>query len=75
MQDQVNTLLQEQKASYKCLDKNNYDRDACQQYFDAYKDCKNKMVSGKPLALNLEGVVDRSSRAKRVEINGQIVKC
>ena len=38
-------MSQEQKASYKCLDKNNYDREACQQYFDAYKDCKNKMVS------------------------------
>ncbi|KAK0497191.1 hypothetical protein EDD18DRAFT_1161053 [Armillaria luteobubalina] len=28
------------KASLSCLSRNNYDRDACQAYFQAYRDCK-----------------------------------
>ncbi|KAK7686411.1 hypothetical protein QCA50_010635 [Cerrena zonata] len=28
------------KASMDCLDKNNYDRDKCLEYFQAYRDCK-----------------------------------
>jgi hypothetical protein len=27
------------------MDRNNYDRDACEQYFEAYKECKKAMVS------------------------------
>ena len=38
--------VQEAKASYKCMDDNNYDRDACLEYFKAYKECKKRMVSG-----------------------------
>ena len=37
--------LQEADRSYKCLDENNYDREKCQEYFQAYKECKKKMVS------------------------------
>ncbi|KAG7444293.1 uncharacterized protein BT62DRAFT_899827 [Guyanagaster necrorhizus] len=28
------------KASLSCLSRNDYDRDACQAYFQAYRDCK-----------------------------------
>ncbi|TRM65305.1 hypothetical protein BD626DRAFT_488326 [Schizophyllum amplum] len=28
------------KASLKCLDRNNYERIACEGYFQAYRDCK-----------------------------------
>ncbi|KAJ7760447.1 hypothetical protein B0H16DRAFT_1719949 [Mycena metata] len=28
------------KASFKCMDQNNYDRTACMDYFQAYRDCK-----------------------------------
>ena len=38
--------VQEAKASYKCMDDNNYDRDACLEYFKSYKECKKRMVSG-----------------------------
>ncbi|KAJ7672644.1 hypothetical protein B0H17DRAFT_180010 [Mycena rosella] len=27
-------------ASFKCMDQNNYDRNACMDYFQAYRDCK-----------------------------------
>ena len=36
--------LQEAKASYKCMDDNNYNRDACLEHFKAYKECKKRMV-------------------------------
>ncbi|KAL1747942.1 hypothetical protein HDZ31DRAFT_60812 [Schizophyllum fasciatum] len=29
-----------QKASLKCLDRNNYERIPCQGYFEAYRECK-----------------------------------
>lgn len=38
--------MQEAKASYKCMDDNNYNRDACLEYFKTYKECKKMMVSG-----------------------------
>ncbi|KAI0091709.1 hypothetical protein BDY19DRAFT_991388 [Irpex rosettiformis] len=28
------------KASYKCLDRFDYDRDKCTDFFQAYRDCK-----------------------------------
>jgi len=28
-----------------CLNRNDYDRDACLDYFQAYRDCKNTWVS------------------------------
>nr|GAT46759.1 predicted protein [Mycena chlorophos] len=28
------------KASLKCMDLNDYDRDKCMDYFEAYRDCK-----------------------------------
>lgn len=35
-----NPCKAESKASMKCLDENNYMRSKCQEYFDAYIDCK-----------------------------------
>ncbi|EDR14099.1 uncharacterized protein LACBIDRAFT_244368 [Laccaria bicolor S238N-H82] len=32
------------KASMDCLNRNNYDRDACLDYFQAYRDCKNSWI-------------------------------
>ncbi|RDD43342.1 Cytochrome c oxidase-assembly factor COX23, mitochondrial [Trichoplax sp. H2] len=37
-----NPCTEEAKASYKCLDVNNYDKSMCQEFFDAYKDCKRQ---------------------------------
>ncbi|KIM59339.1 hypothetical protein SCLCIDRAFT_126383, partial [Scleroderma citrinum Foug A] len=28
------------KASLTCMDRNEYDRDKCQDFFQAYRDCK-----------------------------------
>ena len=33
------------KASMDCLNRNDYDRDACLAYFQAYRDCKSTWVS------------------------------
>lgn len=33
------------KASMDCLNRNDYDRDSCLDYFQAYRDCKNTWVS------------------------------
>ena len=33
------------QASMDCLNRNDYDRDACIEYFQAYRDCKNTWVS------------------------------
>lgn len=38
-------ITQEANESYKCLSESNYKREACQEYFRAYKDCKKRMVS------------------------------
>ena len=32
----------ESNASMKCLSKNGYNKDACEAYFTAYKDCKKE---------------------------------
>ncbi|KAJ2925568.1 hypothetical protein H1R20_g11530, partial [Candolleomyces eurysporus] len=32
------------KASMDCLNRNNYDRDACLEYFQAYRECKNTWI-------------------------------
>lgn len=34
------------KASYKCLDRFDYDRDKCTDFFQAYRDCKKSWVRG-----------------------------
>ncbi|KAJ2346826.1 Mitochondrial copper homeostasis protein, partial [Coemansia sp. RSA 2618] len=31
----------EAKASFKCLDENNYDKSLCSDYFIAYRECKS----------------------------------
>lgn len=33
------------KMSFKCLEMNDYDRDMCRQYFDAYRECKKQWLS------------------------------
>ncbi|KAL6948607.1 Mitochondrial copper homeostasis protein [Hanseniaspora vineae] len=33
------------KMSFKCLELNDYDRDMCRQYFDAYRECKKQWLS------------------------------
>lgn len=38
----TNYCLEEAKASYKCLDKNNYNKSACEEYFEAYRQCKKR---------------------------------
>ncbi|KAF8202515.1 hypothetical protein BJ912DRAFT_1053688 [Pholiota molesta] len=32
------------KASMDCLNRSNYDRDACLEYFQAYRECKNTWI-------------------------------
>ncbi|CAL1714683.1 unnamed protein product [Somion occarium] len=32
------------KASMSCLDRNDYNRDACLEYFQAYRDCKKAWI-------------------------------
>ncbi|KAI8324432.1 hypothetical protein GQ54DRAFT_62895 [Martensiomyces pterosporus] len=34
----------EAKASFKCLDENNYDKNLCSEYFAAYRECKQMWV-------------------------------
>jgi len=36
---------QEQELSFKCLNKNNFDRDKCEVYFANYNNCKEFWVS------------------------------
>ncbi|CAD7081159.1 unnamed protein product [Hermetia illucens] len=35
-----NPCLKEQELSYKCLHKNNFDREKCEVYFANYNNCK-----------------------------------
>ncbi|MBW0462383.1 hypothetical protein O181_002098 [Austropuccinia psidii MF-1] len=35
------------KASYKCLDRNNYDKSLCQDYFDVYKECQKRWLESR----------------------------
>jgi len=35
------------KASMDCLNRNDYDRDSCLDYFQAYRDCKNTWIKQK----------------------------
>ncbi|PIA18848.1 hypothetical protein COEREDRAFT_79403 [Coemansia reversa NRRL 1564] len=44
----------EAKASYKCLDENNYKKSTCDSYFDAYKECKKLWMDERKKA-KLEG--------------------
>ncbi|KAK9722615.1 Mitochondrial copper homeostasis protein [Basidiobolus ranarum] len=49
------------KRSYKCLDKNNYDKSKCTQFFDEYKECKRKWLEDR-----------KAERQKRV--SGTVLK-
>ena len=40
----------EADASYQCLDKNQYDRTKCQDFFTAYRECKKKWVRPRTVA-------------------------
>lgn len=35
------------KLSMKCLELNNYDRDLCHEYFDAYRECKKQWLESR----------------------------
>ncbi|KAJ2856096.1 hypothetical protein J3B02_001797, partial [Coemansia erecta] len=35
----------EAKASFKCLDDNNYDKTLCSDYFAAYRECKQMWIA------------------------------
>lgn len=35
------------KASLSCMDRNDYNRDNCMDYFQAYRDCKKAWVRDK----------------------------
>lgn len=35
------------KMSFKCLELNNYDRDLCHDYFDAYRECKKQWLKAR----------------------------
>lgn len=35
------------KMSFKCLEMNNYDRDMCKEYFDAYRECKKQWLQSR----------------------------
>ncbi|QLQ79668.1 hypothetical protein HG537_0C03160 [Torulaspora globosa] len=35
------------QMSFNCLDRNNYDRDMCKEYFDAYRECKKQWLSAR----------------------------
>ncbi|RUS27174.1 hypothetical protein BC938DRAFT_483627 [Jimgerdemannia flammicorona] len=41
----MNPCEVEEKASMKCLDKNNYDKTKCEYFFLQYRECKKKWVS------------------------------
>ncbi|XP_049880274.1 coiled-coil-helix-coiled-coil-helix domain-containing protein 7 [Pectinophora gossypiella] len=38
--ERLNPCLKEQEQSYHCLNKNNFDQDKCDVYFDNYNTCK-----------------------------------
>ena len=38
----VNYCLDEANASYKCLSDNSYDKNKCEEYFEAYRNCKKE---------------------------------
>ncbi|XP_026332778.1 coiled-coil-helix-coiled-coil-helix domain-containing protein 7 [Hyposmocoma kahamanoa] len=38
--ERLNPCLKEQQMSYQCLDKNAFDQEKCQKYFDNYNTCK-----------------------------------
>ncbi|KAH3901395.1 related to Cytochrome c oxidase-assembly factor COX23, mitochondrial [Saccharomycodes ludwigii] len=35
------------KMSFRCLESNNYDRDLCRDYFDAYRECKKQWLKSR----------------------------
>ncbi|TFL02063.1 hypothetical protein BDV98DRAFT_566608 [Pterulicium gracile] len=36
----VDPCQEASKASYDCMNRNNYNREACMEYFHAYRECK-----------------------------------
>lgn len=42
----VSPCAEASKASMDCMNHNDYDRDQCLDYFQAYRDCKKAWVSG-----------------------------
>lgn len=35
------------KLSFQCLERNDYDRSKCQEYFDAYRECKKQWLTAR----------------------------
>lgn len=53
-----------------CLTRNDYDRDTCLEYFQAYRDCKNIWVRSAPSSTHgkLENLLgSRSDRERRTD--------
>ncbi|KAF6753002.1 hypothetical protein DFP72DRAFT_1069784 [Ephemerocybe angulata] len=40
----IDPCAEASKASLDCLNRNDYDRDACLAYFKAYRECKNTWI-------------------------------
>ncbi|KXN86623.1 Cytochrome c oxidase-assembly factor COX23, mitochondrial [Leucoagaricus sp. SymC.cos] len=40
----IDPCYEASKASMDCLNRHNYDRDACLDYFQAYRDCKKTWI-------------------------------
>ena len=56
-----------------CLNRNNYDRDACLDYFQAYRDCKNSWVHFSdlyPAAERADELFLRSSKERMIVVLG-----
>lgn len=43
----TNPCTVEAKASMKCLDDNNFNRSVCEEYFEAYRNCKKAWTGRK----------------------------
>ncbi|XP_026750601.1 coiled-coil-helix-coiled-coil-helix domain-containing protein 7 [Galleria mellonella] len=52
----LNPCLKEQEQSYECLNKNGFDHEKCEKYFDNYNTCKK-----------FWGQVSRNRRSKGIQ--------
>lgn len=53
---------EEHDASLKCLDKNNYDRSKCVDYFERYKSCKKWEVETRAERRKLKDQADSKKK-------------
>ncbi|TEB39884.1 hypothetical protein FA13DRAFT_1784536 [Coprinellus micaceus] len=40
----IDPCAEASKASFDCMNRNNYERDSCLDYFKAYRECKNAWI-------------------------------